>query len=87
MEWVKGIELCNRTACQSSHNVIYYNKHMKAYYCVRCARLINDQSDIGVKTDLCILDETKKDYEKNFKHTKEKLTFAEYKKGKEVFTF
>lgn len=86
MEWVKGIELCNRTACQSSHNVVYWNKSMRAYYCVRCARMINDNSN-QMESVLCILDETKKDYEKNFKHTKEKLTFAEYKKGKEVFTF
>lgn len=86
MSWTKGIELCNRTACQTSANVVFWNVSMKAYYCVKCARMINDGS-ASLGYTLCVIDEDKKDYEKNFKHTKEKMSFAEYKKGKEVFTF
>ncbi len=32
---------CNRTACQAP-GAHYYNPHTWAYYCVRCARMLND---------------------------------------------
>lgn len=33
--------LCNVTACQSSHNVYYYNHIMHAFYCPHCTADIN----------------------------------------------
>jgi hypothetical protein len=33
---------CNRTACQSPNNVIYFNHSTRAYYCPACAALINE---------------------------------------------
>jgi hypothetical protein len=81
--FTKGEELCNRTACQTDRRVSYYNKTMQAWYCVKCARLINSSS---VNDPLCIMDEDRDFYEKNIKH-KQKLTWAEYNKGKEVFEF
>lgn len=56
----KGIELCNRTACQTDHNVIMYNATMQAWYCVRCARLINDSANQSGLGDLCVIDEKRK---------------------------
>ncbi len=32
---------CNRTAC-SNKPAIYYNHSTRKYYCVQCARMIND---------------------------------------------
>ena len=41
---VKGQKhgLCNRTACQSPHNVIFFHHSNKAYYCPSCAHELND---------------------------------------------
>lgn len=36
-------ENCNVEACQSP-GAWWYNKPMRAYYCTRCARRINDSS-------------------------------------------
>lgn len=40
----KGMEggSCNRTACQLEHSAFCYNTVMRAYYCIRCARAINE---------------------------------------------
>jgi hypothetical protein len=40
---VKGEKngLCNITACQSPHNVIWYNHGSDAYYCPTCAAWLN----------------------------------------------
>lgn len=81
--WTKGVELCNRTACQTSHRVSYYNKTMQAWYCVKCARLINDASR---DKPLCVLDADRQLYEKEYKH-QDNITWAQFKKGAEVFTF
>jgi hypothetical protein len=81
--FTKGQELCNRTVCQTDRNVTYFNETMGAWYCVKCARAIND----GSRNDpLCIHDEDRKFYERNIKH-QQKLTWSEYKKAKEIFTF
>jgi hypothetical protein len=80
--FTKGIELCNRTACQTNHNVMFYNKTMHAWYCVKCARLINDASR---DNPLCVLDETRQDYERNYK--KDGMLWSEYKQGIELFSF
>lgn len=34
---------CNRTACQAP-GAVCYNKTMQAYYCVPCARLLNERN-------------------------------------------
>jgi hypothetical protein len=34
--------LCNRTACQSPHNVIFFNHSTRKYYCPACAHDLND---------------------------------------------
>lgn len=36
--------LCNRSACLSPHNVIYYNHSTRAYYCPSCAGRINEEN-------------------------------------------
>ena len=43
-EKVKGKKygLCNRTACQSPKDIVWYFSGTNAYYCPKCARLIND---------------------------------------------
>ena len=33
--------LCNRTACQSPHGVIWFNHSTRAYYCGGCAHMLN----------------------------------------------
>lgn len=40
----KGMEggSCNRTACQLEHSAFCYNTVMSSYYCIRCARAINE---------------------------------------------
>jgi len=54
----KGDTLCNRTACQTDHGVFMWNKTMRAFYCYRCARLINDSAgDLG---PLCVEDPQRK---------------------------
>jgi hypothetical protein len=37
----KGKELCNRTACQTDRDVRWYNAIEDAWYCGKCASLIN----------------------------------------------
>jgi len=32
---------CNRTACQERHAAFCFNRVMNAFYCIRCAREIN----------------------------------------------
>jgi hypothetical protein len=48
---------CNRTACQTPLNVVFHNAVMNAFYCPRCARLINEANpeykrDHGV--EMCV---------------------------------
>jgi hypothetical protein len=45
--------LCNRKACQSPHNVVYFNSSTRKYYCPRCAKMINDYSEIMDGVTLC----------------------------------
>jgi hypothetical protein len=33
--------LCNRTDCQSPHNVVWFNHGTRKYYCTRCADWLN----------------------------------------------
>ena len=82
--WTKGIELCNRTACQTARNVIMWNHSTKAYYCVKCARLINDGNGTINGVPLCSIDEHKQNYEENYK---QELTYEEYKEASDIFTF
>jgi hypothetical protein len=63
----KGIELCNRTACQTSKRVFMYHKTRKSYYCVRCARAINDACIGQSYYPLCTESQAKRDYEDNYK--------------------
>jgi len=65
--WSKGQELCNRTACQTGRNVFMWNHSTRAYYCVRCARLINDGNGTINGVPLCAIDEDKMAYEKDAK--------------------
>ena len=46
---IKGVDLCNRTACQKRliDGVIYYNFSTRANYCPECAFLINE-SEPGI---------------------------------------
>jgi len=81
--FTKGEELCNRTACQTNKGVSFYNKTMDAWYCVKCARLINDANR---DNPLCRFDEDRNYYEKNIKH-QNNMTWKEYKTGKEIFIF
>lgn len=60
-EHTKGVELCNRKACQSPKKVYMYNKSMKAWYCPSCARMINAASSTG--NPLCVKDHIKLQYE------------------------
>ena len=48
MNKVKGRKngLCNRSACQSPTNVVWYNTGSYAYYCEECAKLINDRNNM-----------------------------------------
>jgi len=82
--WSKGQELCNRTACQTGRNVIYYNHSTKAYYCPKCARLINNGNGTINGVPLCSIDEHKYEYEKNYKM---ELSYEEYKESSKLFTF
>lgn len=56
MNKVKGVDLCNRTACQAElvSGAIYYNNSTEASYCPRCAYLINKYNP-----NLCVLDSSK----------------------------
>lgn len=75
--WTKGQELCNRTACQTGRNVFMWNTSTKAYYCVKCARAINDGCrNLGFT--LCEIDEDKRAYEKDAKK-KIGVSWAVYK--------
>lgn len=44
---------CNRSACLSEHNVIFFNKGTRLYYCDICAKRINEfhEEDPLCKTD------------------------------------
>jgi len=42
---------CNRRACQSDINVIYKNSGNGAWYCQKCAFLLNTQNDMP---NLCV---------------------------------
>lgn len=33
---------CNRSCCQAPHTATYYNQSTQAYYCFRCAALLNE---------------------------------------------
>lgn len=76
-KWVKGEDLCNRKACQSSHKVAYWNETMQAYYCPTCARLLNNE-----KEGLCKLDNKKLNYE--VYHKDEDRTYSEYLKSEKA---
>ena len=54
-EKIKGKKhgLCNRTACQSPHHVVFYNSGTHAYYCAKCAKLINNAGRGVLGYDLC----------------------------------
>jgi len=54
---IKGVDLCNRTACQTDARVYMYNATMDAFYCVQCARLINDGCKGHDFHPLCVKDE------------------------------
>lgn len=84
--WTKGVELCNKPACQTAHNVAMWNNATRAWYCVSCARMINNSSRIFNMDPLCVLDEDRKFYERKIKH-QQKLTWKEYNQAKEIFTF
>lgn len=52
---------CNRTACKNT-NAQWYNKVTEAFYCTKCARMINESSNQSNQGDLC---ELKKEYDTN----------------------
>ena len=54
-EKIKGKKhgLCNRTACQSPDNIVWYNSGTYAYYCPKCAKLINNGGRGVLGYDLC----------------------------------
>ena len=66
----KGIELCNRSACQTEIGVMYFNKNRDAWYCVRCARMINDSSNQSGLGDICVLDKKRQLLEKTRRKAK-----------------
>ncbi len=35
---------CNRTACMTIHNVIFFNHSTRKYYCPKCASDINEMN-------------------------------------------
>lgn len=82
--WKKGQELCNRTACQTGRRVFMINYSHKAYYCVKCARLINDACRNRDRL-LCEFDEAKMEYEKNAK-VKLGMSWAVYKSSENFKT-
>lgn len=45
---------CNRSACLSSHNVIFFNRGTGLYYCDRCSMRINEFHE---ENPLCKTDE------------------------------
>ena len=48
---------CNRGACKNDF-AKWYNKVMDAFYCSRCARMINESSNQSNQGDLCEHKET-----------------------------
>lgn len=40
--------LCNRKACRSPTNVIWWNVSTRAWYCPSCARLINEGAGLVI---------------------------------------
>jgi len=79
--FTKGEELCNRTACQSGRNVAFYNKTMRAWYCARCSKLINNNNNV-----LCVIDSDRVFYEKKIKYQQE-MTWKKYLEVKDNFVF
>ena len=79
-KWKKGIDLCNRTACQTPINVFYFNNVTDAFYCDKCAELIN------ASDTLCILDDSKKIFEDKFKFQLQ-IDWFEFNKASEAFIF
>ena len=55
-EKIKGEKfgLCNRTACQSPDNVTWYNTGTRAFYCPKCANLINKANHAVLGYNLCV---------------------------------
>ena len=78
--WKKGIDLCNRTACQTPINVFFFNNVTQAFYCDTCASLINASGT------LCVLDDAKKIFEDKFKFQLQ-ISWSEFNKASEAFTF
>lgn len=50
--WGEKDGRCNRTACGSRHEVVWYNRGSRAYYCEYCATEIN-RHNFGGQT-LCV---------------------------------
>jgi len=50
---------CNRTACDNRH-ANEYNLVTRKYYCIACARKINEWSDKNLFTDKPLEDEQRK---------------------------
>jgi len=77
---VKGVDLCNRTACQTDKGVFMWNETMRAFYCFKCARLINDGA--GELGPLCVEDKARKlEYD-----TKRMNRNSRYGKYSEIFS-
>ena len=53
--------LCNRTACQSPNEVVYFNHSTEKYYCPSCAKKINEYNRADAMRlfghDLCMIEE------------------------------
>ncbi len=82
-KWTKGIELCNRTACQSPRGVYMWNKSTRAYYCFQCARMINSAQITNIPgAEICKEDEKKRDYEDKYKNHEN--TWNDYQNGLDV---
>ena len=50
---------CNRMACQSPDNVVWYNSGTGAYYCPNCAQMINNACYADLGYNLCSAEECK----------------------------
>lgn len=55
-EKIKGKKfgLCNRSVCQSVDNVVWYNGGTRAFYCPKCAALINRSNHEILGYNLCV---------------------------------
>ncbi len=85
-KWIKGTDLCNRSACQSPVNVFFFNKTMDAFYCDKCADLINRGPIDAGNEQLCVLDESKKIFEDKFKFQLS-ISWSEFNSASTAFTF